>query len=104
MVKFICMALLYISCVIAILLVLFLIFLPNQTNNCEPSITSASGSAAFSVCSGSLIFVENFEQLDKNKWQPEVTLSGGAVSKIGFLYSEEEISFYLCVDLIFPKN
>lgn len=50
--------------------------------NCQPSITSASGFAAPTgqICSGSLIFEENFDRLDKRKWEPEVTLWGGGVS------------------------
>lgn len=81
MVKVACMVLLNGSFIIAILLILFLIFLPNRQDFCGPSITSVSGSAGFGVCSGSLIFIENFNQLNKTKWQPEVTLSGGEVSK-----------------------
>lgn len=86
MLKTICMLLLACSLVIAIILIIFVIFLPNQYYNdyCGPSITSASGSAASTICSGSLIFVENFNRLDKNKWQPEVTLSDGSVSEICF--------------------
>lgn len=91
MLKTMCVLLLAVSLVIAVILIVFVIFLPNQQysdDNCRPSITSASGSAAvLTVCSGSLIFVENFERLDKNKWQPEVTLSGGSVSKIWFFFN-----------------
>lgn len=84
MLKVLCMILLDVSVVVAIILILLLIFLPNKKDDCAPSITSASGTAAFNVCSGNLIFEENFNHLDKNKWQPEVTLSDGAVSKICF--------------------
>lgn len=74
---------LIVSLVIAVILILFVILLPNQNKtNCEPSITTASGSSALPVCSGRLIFVENFDRLDKNRWQPEVTLSDGSVSAI----------------------
>lgn len=54
--------------------------------NCTPSITTASGSAARSgpICSGDLIFVENFDNLDKKIWEPEVTLWGGGVSIVFF--------------------
>lgn len=42
--------------------------------DCEPSITTASGWAApIKICSGQLIFEENFDTLNKNKWKPEVT-------------------------------
>lgn len=85
-----CVLLLAVSLVIAVILIVFVIFLPNKrysaSDDCRPSITSASGSAALTVCSGSLIFVENFNRLDKNKWQPEVTLSGGSVSEICLIF------------------
>lgn len=86
MLKTICMLLLLVSLVIAVLLILFAILLPNHEINdsCEPSITSVSGSSVSPVCSGNLIFEENFDRLDKNKWHPEVTISGGSVSEIWF--------------------
>lgn len=47
-------------------------------DNCRPSITTASGWAApEKICAGSLIFKENFDHLDRNIWQGEVTLGGG---------------------------
>lgn len=81
MIKVICVVLLNISFVVAIVLILFVIFLPSKNDECEPTITTASGSAALNVCAGNLIFEENFNELDKNKWLPEVTLSDGSVSK-----------------------
>lgn len=49
--------------------------------NCRQSRTTASGWAApKKICAGQLIFDENFDRLDKNKWKPEVTLGGGGVS------------------------
>ena len=54
-------------------------------DNCRPSPTTASGWAApKKICSGQLIFDENFNTLDKNKWKPEVTLGGGGVSSFDF--------------------
>ena len=53
-----------------------------NAENCPPSITMASGSVApDEICSGSLIFEENFDTLNRNVWQPEVTLGGGGVSE-----------------------
>ncbi|XP_031639779.1 beta-1,3-glucan-binding protein-like isoform X3 [Contarinia nasturtii] len=43
--------------------------------NCKPTITTAIGYAASKICSGALIFEENFDKLDKHKWRPQVTLS-----------------------------
>lgn len=48
---------------------------------CAPSITTASRPAApEKICSGQVIFEENFNELDKQIWQPEVTFEGGGVS------------------------
>lgn len=53
------------------------------TADCRPSPTTTSGWAApKKICSGQLIFDENFNTLDKKKWKPEVTLGGGGVSSI----------------------
>lgn len=52
-----------------------------NAEECKPSITTASGTnAPEKICSGQLIFDENFENLDKGKWIPQVTLWGGGVS------------------------
>lgn len=74
-----CVTLLIISLVAAVICVCLVILLPNR-NDCKPTITCASGSAVLPICSGYLIFVDNFESLDKEIWQPEVTLHGDAVS------------------------
>lgn len=56
------------------------IFAFANAQNCKPSVTTVSGSAASErVCSGELIFSENFDTLDKNRWQHEETLGGGGV-------------------------
>lgn len=48
---------------------------------CKPSVTTVSGShAPATVCSGALIFTDDFEELDLEKWQHENTLAGGGVS------------------------
>lgn len=57
------------------------ILIPLNAEDCKPSITTASGSfAPQKICSGQLIFDENFDKLDKQKWKPEVTFLGGGVS------------------------
>lgn len=49
---------------------------------CEPSITTASGSSApQKICSGRLIYHESFDKLDKTRWSPMVTFWDGGVSK-----------------------
>lgn len=65
--------------------VILSLFAFSDAQDCSPSITTASGtSAPAEICSGSLIFEENFDKLDKSVWQPEITLAGGGVS-INFL-------------------
>lgn len=49
---------------------------------CYPSITSVSGTCApLFYCSGSLIFEDDFDELNFDKWEHENTLAGGGVSK-----------------------
>lgn len=50
---------------------------------CEKaSVTTASGSLVHqkAFCSGDLIFEDNFDRLDLERWQHEHTLGGGGVS------------------------
>ncbi|XP_050682164.1 beta-1,3-glucan-binding protein-like isoform X1 [Leptidea sinapis] len=48
------------------------------TSACTPSVTTVSGThAPVAVCSGALIFADDFEQFDLEKWQHENTLAGG---------------------------
>lgn len=59
---------------------------------CPPSVTTVSGThAPITVCSGDLIFADNFEEFDLEKWQHENTLAGGGVSiillQVGLLVS-----------------
>lgn len=48
---------------------------------CRPSPTTVSGTHAPNVvCSGELIFSDDFNEFDLEKWQHENTLAGGGVS------------------------
>lgn len=48
---------------------------------CAPSPTTVSGThAPETVCSGDLIFNDDFDVFDLEKWQHEITLGGGGVS------------------------
>nr|QFS20852.1 beta-1,3-glucanase [Antheraea pernyi] len=48
------------------------------TKACTPSITTVSGThAPVTVCSGALIFADDFEEFDLEKWQHENTFAGG---------------------------
>lgn len=47
---------------------------------CTPSVTTVSGShAPVTVCSGAMIFADDFTEFDLEKWQHENTLAGGGV-------------------------
>lgn len=54
----------------------------SAVRDCEPSITTASGWRAPTgvICPGDLIFEDNFDFVDFDKWTRENTLSGGGVS------------------------
>jgi hypothetical protein len=49
-----------------------------------PSPTTASGTHAPTgqICSGDLIFEDEFDELDMQKWNHESTLGGGGVSTV----------------------
>lgn len=53
-----------------------------EAATCKPSITKASGPHAPTgkKCAGKLIFKDDFNKLDLEKWQHESTLQGGGVS------------------------
>lgn len=49
--------------------------------NCKPSVTTASGTyAPKQICSGDLIFSDEFDNFDLQKWEHENTLGGSGVS------------------------
>jgi hypothetical protein len=54
--------------------------------DCKWSPTTVSGSKKpTTVCSGQLIFEDNFDSFDQTKWQHRVTLSGGRISEQVYL-------------------
>nr|ACI32832.1 beta-1,3-glucanase [Anthocharis cardamines] len=58
--------------------VLCVVALATSATACFTSITTVSGThAPETVCSGALIFADDFEEFDLEKWQHENTLSGG---------------------------
>lgn len=64
-----------------IICLIFCIIIQSDAEECKPSATTVSGfKAPQNICSGQLIFDENFDELDKQIWTPEVSLSGGGVS------------------------
>jgi len=47
-------------------------------SQCQPSVTTASGTKApAQICSGALIFEDNFNDFDLKTWQHEVNMAGG---------------------------
>lgn len=45
---------------------------------CTPSVTTVSGThAPAQICSGALIFEDNFDFLDHSRWKHEISLAGG---------------------------
>lgn len=48
-----------------------------------PSVTKVSGTHAPNgeLCAGDLLFEDTFDELDLKKWQHELTLGGGGVSR-----------------------
>lgn len=67
-----------------IIFVVLSVVIFSNADECRPSITTASGSSApQQICSGQLIFDENFDSLDKQKWKPLVTFWDGGVSDKG---------------------
>lgn len=63
--------------------------------DCTPSATTASGSFApqGTICSGQIIFQEEFDSLNFQKWEHENTLGGGGVSIVLYIY----IIFIICI-------
>lgn len=71
-----------IAILVASIIIAALIIIYSNSNSikCKPSITSTSGQAVLKeFCSGSLIFEENFDILDKEIWHHEITFWGGGV-------------------------
>lgn len=61
------------------LIILSFCLAASLAQQCTPSATTVSGTRApgGQICSGQLIFEDNFDTLDQGKWRHEVSLSGG---------------------------
>lgn len=66
---------------ISVVIIALLILNVSSERDCEPSLTTISGSARPGgiICPGDLVFEDNFDSIDLGKWQQENTLSGGWV-------------------------
>lgn len=74
-----------------------------NAQGCTPSPTTASGTRApgGQICSGQLIFEDNFDTLDQGKWRHENSLSGGGNWVI---YLESYLIFIRKLNLSFVKE
>lgn len=70
---------------------------------CEPSLTTISGlhgtaAPGTQLCSGDLVFEDNFDILDFETWEHEITMASGAVCRFKSFFRafplEEEDQFY----------
>lgn len=70
-------------------IILIIVTIINTINaNCKSaSYTTVSGRFApkGKICRGHLIFEDNFDEFNLQKWQHELTLAGGGVSDLIFL-------------------
>ncbi|XP_055310992.1 beta-1,3-glucan-binding protein-like isoform X2 [Sitodiplosis mosellana] len=77
-----------------ILYLLLCIVAVSFADDCLPSITTASGSSApQKICSGQLIFEENFDSLNKEIWKPLSTFSDGGNKEFQWYVADDENSF-----------
>jgi beta-glucanase (GH16 family) len=76
------------------LIVFFVAAILATSNGCQWTPTTVSGSKApASVCSGQLIFEDNFDWFDQSKWQHEVTLAGGGNWEFQWYLNNRDNSF-----------
>lgn len=65
-----------------------------KSEACEPTVTTASGTKApLHICSGQLIFEDDFETFDVSTWQHISTLSGGRASEFQWYVDHPDTSF-----------
>lgn len=62
-------------------------FSATWAQQCVPSLTTVSGNAAATeICSGELVFEDNFDSLDLSKWSQDVNLVGGLLRNNAFFF------------------
>ncbi|XP_072940474.1 beta-1,3-glucan-binding protein-like [Epargyreus clarus] len=82
---------------------LWMLMVASLSKACEPTVTTVSGSHAPSkYCSGDMIFQEDFEELDLEKWQHENTLSGGGNWEFQY-YSNNRTNSFVHDGLLFIR-
>lgn len=76
------------------LLLIGIFYFIGWSNACKPSLTEASGTKATrKICSGELIFQDNFMRLDESKWKHENTLSGGGNWEFNWYVNDRNNSY-----------
>ncbi|KXJ79573.1 hypothetical protein RP20_CCG000362 [Aedes albopictus] len=67
----------------------------NRRNCKKPSVTTASGTSVYrrNFCSGELIFEDNFDHLDLEKWEHEHTLGGGGNGEFQYYLNNRRNSY-----------
>ena len=66
----------------------------NVNGQCLPSVTTASGlKAPSTICSGDLIFEDNFNDFDLQTWEHEMTLGGGGNWEFQWYVNSNQNSF-----------
>lgn len=70
-----------------------------KCHHCPNSITTVSGSAVKlgEICQGQLLFEDDFNDLDENVWQHEITVGGGGVSLIIYLLIYELMNIMILI-------
>jgi len=65
-----------------------------RAQSCTPSVTTVSGThAPPTVCSGELIFEDNFDFLDTSRWKHEISLAGGGNWEFQWYVNDRQNSF-----------
>lgn len=77
------------------LALLLVIMSPLSLEACEPSETQATGSSVAQTrwCAGDLVFEEPFDEFDLEKWEHEITLSGGGNWEFQYYTNNRSNSF-----------
>jgi beta-glucanase (GH16 family) len=66
----------------------------NRAEGCTPSVTTVSGThAPETVCSGELLFEDNFNILDTSRWKHEISLAGGGNWEFQWYVNDRQNSF-----------
>lgn len=73
---------------------------------CRPSITTVSGTKAPTgpLCKGQLLLDERFVDFDHDLWRHEITLGGGGVCCIIYIYLKSQCFEYIFIPFCFSSH